>query len=277
MILRWLESLRVECERASRAEFKIRLVLMQLPACAFVILFGRSLQAQEIHQPSSPVPPALEIEVLDPGVDPLGHPSVLLRDSDDPLRQEVDIPPTVLVHHYYYTGDRDFQAQLLPGGPCIAVMNHPRTGERTYVPVQMQPGAPRVKYTGHRIEYDFGNRGISIVFIGKKNPSVRYRNGEKLATKVSSALGIEHAVTHVRKFQTLSTRTSDKAKTVVTGTGLFAADAVGGLLRPIKQVVQLGPFSGVGDRLSERVERHKSEKELKSGQLTERQWVRRFP
>src|SRR5262245_125102 len=86
------------------------------------------------HQPA-PVPPDLEIEVLDPNVDPRGNPTVVTRPAAIPTgmgasgRVIVDIPPTVLVHRYYYTGDRSFQYKMLPGGPCIVVASHPKTGE----------------------------------------------------------------------------------------------------------------------------------------------------
>src|SRR5262245_8373619 len=109
------------------------------------------------------VPPTLEIAVLDPNADPMGRPAIKLNKRDDG-RTEVEIPETVLVHRFYYTGDRTFQAQMLPGGPCIVVANHPKCGERLYIPVQMLPGAPRVHYTSRSIEYDFGKEGITIHF-----------------------------------------------------------------------------------------------------------------
>src|SRR5581483_5006406 len=112
---------------------------------------------------ASTVPPGMEIEVLDPSVDPTGNPTVTPYPTM-PGRLAVDIPPTVLVHRYYYTGDRTFQAQMLPGGPMIVVVNHPKTGERLYIPVQMMPGAPRVTYTSHSIAYDFGNQTTTIKF-----------------------------------------------------------------------------------------------------------------
>src|SRR5437870_1587189 len=91
-------------------------------------VFPRLAEAlSRAHQPA-PVPPALEIEILDPNVDPRGNPAVLTRPATvltctgPEGRVVVDIPPTVLVHRYYYTGDRSFQARLLPGGPCIVVV-----------------------------------------------------------------------------------------------------------------------------------------------------------
>src|SRR5437016_1193792 len=86
-------------------------------------LFPRALNAVKApHQPT-PVPPTLEIEVLDPNVDPRGNPAVVTKPScvrtchGPEGRLTVDIPEVVLVHRYYYTGDRTFQGPFLPGGP----------------------------------------------------------------------------------------------------------------------------------------------------------------
>jgi len=126
-----------------------------------------------------PVPPTLEIEVLDPNADPLGNPAV--RTIKNAAGQTVvDIPPVVLVHRFYYTGDRSFQGPMLPGGPSIIVIHHPRTGERLYVQTQMLPGAPRVIYTRSSIEYDYGPQAIILKFGPHGNPSVVYRQGTPL-------------------------------------------------------------------------------------------------
>jgi len=130
---------------------------------------GRAYAAQTV-----PVPPTLEIEVLDPNVDPLGNPAVIVRDLGHG-QSKVEIPPVVLVHRYYYTGDRSFQGPMLPGGPSIVVVHHPRTGQQCYIPLQMLPGAPRVHYTGHKIEYDYGSNGICLSFGLWGNPKVTYR------------------------------------------------------------------------------------------------------
>src|SRR5205814_3237000 len=112
----------------------------------------------------------MEIEVLDPNVDPRGNPAVVTRPTvvmtpaGPDGRVMVDIPPTVLVHRYYYTGDRTFQAQLLPGGPCIVVASHPKTGERLYIPVTFPPGAPRVTYATDSIDYDYGSQAVKVSF-----------------------------------------------------------------------------------------------------------------
>jgi hypothetical protein len=133
-----------------------------------------------------PVPPRLEIEVLDPNVDPLGNPAVLtIKDASG--RTVVDIPPVVLVHRYYYTGDRSFQGPMLPGGPSIIVLHHPYTGERLYIETQMLPGAPRVTYTRCSVEYNYGPQAIILKFGHHGNPSVIYRQGTPILEGLRNA------------------------------------------------------------------------------------------
>jgi hypothetical protein len=140
---------------------------------------------------SAPVPPTQEIEILDPNVDPTGNPRVVQTGfpvppaypgCDGPLsplspahaQYQIDIPPAVLVHKFYYTGDRTFQGPMIPGGPVIVSANHPKTLERVYVPVTLPPGAPRVTYTGDTIRYDYGPQSVSLTFGLCGNPRVRY-------------------------------------------------------------------------------------------------------
>jgi hypothetical protein len=197
-----------------------------LPA---LFLLGTAAAAVATHRPAS-VPPTLEIEVLDPNADPRGNPAVLTRPGILPGQEQIDIPPVVLVHRYYYTGNRTFQARFLPGGPSIVVVNHPKTAERLYIPVQMLPGAPRVTYTHHSIEYDYGNQGITIHFCwltGK--PKVDYRNHVPVGRKVANG----------------AAKVGKAAKNLVDRTG--APEACKSLARGTKNVVvttadQIGAF-----------------------------------
>lgn len=153
-------------------------------AAAAVALAASTAEAR----PSAPVPPSMEIEILDPRVDPLGNPTVLLGiDPCDPTQQLIDMPQTILVHRYYYTGDRSFQGPMLTGGPTIVVVNHPRTGERVYVSVQMLPGAPRVTYTNCSIRYEFGENAITVKFGLLGKPTVVYRNGVARGSRAKEA------------------------------------------------------------------------------------------
>lgn len=134
--------------------------------------FASSLAAQPRR---ALVPATQEIEILDPGVDPVGNPAVLVG-PDGPGGRQVDIPPAVLVHRFYYTGNRSFQGPMLPGGPSIVVVMHPVTHERMYVDVNLLPGAPIVHYTPNHIEYDYGNRGITLIFQRRGQVDVSYRH-----------------------------------------------------------------------------------------------------
>ncbi|MCI0703129.1 MAG: DUF1466 family protein [Planctomycetia bacterium] len=141
-----------------------------------------------IRPAAAPVPPTQEIEILDPNVDPTGQPTVVrsgfpIANSTDPTlpalpaaipQQQIDIPPAILVHRFYYTGNRSFQGPMLPGGPLIVSVNHPKTLERVYVPITMPPGAPRVIYTDDTIRYDFGPQSVSLIFGPCGNPRVQY-------------------------------------------------------------------------------------------------------
>lgn len=148
----------------------------------------QALQSRARLPESAPVPPTQEIEVLDPNVDPMGRPTVRVKPGVGPDGLgRIDIPPAVLVHRFYYTGDRSFQGPMLPGGPSIIVVNHPGDGERLYLEVQMLPGAPRVFYTRHSIEYNYGVQSMILSFGAHGRPKISYRQGVSAATKVRVA------------------------------------------------------------------------------------------
>ena len=109
------------------------------------------------------VPPADELEILDPRVDPEGKPRALVLPSPDGS-QQIEIPPTIIVHRYYYTGDRDFQAPMLKGGPTVLAVQNPATGEQAYVNVLLPPGSPRIHYRRDRIVYEFRTEYITVKF-----------------------------------------------------------------------------------------------------------------
>ena len=156
-------------------------------AVAAVIGTGGAADANGVRRATAPVPPTQEIEILDPNVDPTGKPTVVLRPGPAGT-QIVDIPPAVLVHRFYYTGDRSFQAQLLPGGPTIVAVNHPKTMERVYVQVTLPPGAPRVHYTPSTIRYDFGPQSVTLSFNTCGGvPSVHYSQATALGHRVHTA------------------------------------------------------------------------------------------
>lgn len=154
-----------------------------------VLLINNSIFAIDHLARVSPVD---EIVVMDPGVDDEGNPKAIIQKNEH--GDVIDIPPTVIVHKYYYTGDRNFQGPFFPGGPSIVVVSDPVTHERLYLEVQMLPGAPRVTYRRNSINYDFGKKGIRIQFSRKWDvlhrctPRVSYHHGKSQMKKIAEGL-----------------------------------------------------------------------------------------
>jgi len=193
------------------------------------------------------VPPGEEIEVLDPRVDSAGKPAIVLRQVGDQMC--VDIPPTVLVHRYYYSGNRTFQAQLLPGGPTMVVASHPKTGERCYLEVQMPPGAPRVTYTGHAIEYDFGRHGVTIIFPAACQPKVIYRNGitvSKAASRVAtSAKNCTTRAVHTSGIPQCTADVAAGARSALGNLASGAKDLGKQVVAPVHGLLQMTPLGSI--------------------------------
>ncbi len=234
--------------------------LWALAIAALVALFPASVLAQR-H--AAPVPPTLEIEVLDPGVDPLGNPAVTVTpDLEDPGQYLVDIPPTVVVHRHYYSGDRSFQGPMLPGGPSILVMNHPRTGERCYVSAQMLPGAPRVTYRSHSIDFDYGENGITVHFGMFGAPSLKYRSGKTWGQKTSAALHTEQLRNGWQKVKEHSHTAAQRGTLAGTGLLVEIREQTKIVTLPAQNLVRLMPFGAaltsgdVGPQLAERAIEH---------------------
>jgi len=203
-----------------------------------LVLLTPSIRAA--HRPSRNVPPTDEIELLDPNADPLGRPAVELLHSAHGLH--VDIPPAVLVHKYYYTGDRSFQAQMLPGGPSIIVVNHPKTGERCYIQAQMLPGAPRVTYTAHAIEYDYGENGITVHFGLFGTPTIKYRSGLTWGTKMSNLVHAEQVKAKTLQMAAGSKALASASHTTLKAAGVHGSEAVQTVTLPVQNVLRVLPF-----------------------------------
>jgi len=215
----------------------------------------------------APVPPALEIEVLDPNVDPRGNPAVILRDRGNG-RSSVEIPPVVLVHRYYYTGDRSFQGPMLPGGPSIVVVHHPKTGEQCYIPVQMLPGAPRVHYSGGAIEYDYGRHGITISFGLFGRPKVSYRNHRSVQrTAVQTAMKATERVGNAWERSGLAEAAEggvQSTKGFVASTSNGARDAGKALVTPAAQLIKATPLGALFRDKTEQHARRRRDREVRA-------------
>jgi hypothetical protein len=245
----------------------MRNVALTVAAAVAVAIAGRVSQAV----PPSNVPPTMEIEVLDPGVDPEGNPAVQLGRGEDG-QTIVDIPPTVLVHRYYYTGDRTFQAQMLRGGPVIIVVNHPKTGERTYVEAQLPPGAPRVTYKGNSIIYQYQHHAAILHFGLFGKASVTYRNGLTWGQTAARAVHLEQLHEGCRKIAAHAKQSAARCSTPAAGAAVAAGDAAKGVVAPVGRVAVSLPvvrtvFSGdLEERMARKLAEHRRDHQAKAGQ-----------
>lgn len=242
-------------------------VVRHLVASVFVgsVLASLSGEANAVKPHPANVPPTEEIEVISPGVDPLDRPAAVLVDGENG-EQQVDIPPTVLVHKYYYTGDRSFQAQLLPGGPCIVVVTHPKTGDRCYVELQMMPGAPYVTYTSRSILYDYGEHSVTLAFPRFGRPVTRHRNGLSLPKKIGKLVHAPQIWQHTKGL-------TDRVKNTAGGALVKAGQVTNTVaVQPIKQVAGMLPFGQVlfsgdlEDQLTQTYLQHQREHQVKHAQ-----------
>ena len=213
-----------------------------LTACAMAVCIGTPVRGTP---KAANVPPTLEIAVLDPNVDPQSRPAIKTK-LDAVGNLQIEVPETVIVHRYYYTGDRSFQAQFLPGGPCIVTVNHPKTGERLYIPVQMTPGAPRVIYTSHSIEYDYGKHGISIRFcLLAGRPKVEYRNCMTVGRRIEKSCAKVNVACKEFSDRAGITEAKQTVGSAAKNIGKDTADVIGTVgrevMRPVAQIGQLIP------------------------------------
>ena len=126
---------------------------------------GGSL-SEVAHAVEPTVPGLNELVILQPGAHERGLPAVRLDRTWDGNHLVVDIPPTVHVHRYYYSGDKEFQGPIIQGGPTVVVANHPKTGERMYIEVNLPSGAPKIVHNQCGIAYVYRDRRVILRFSG---------------------------------------------------------------------------------------------------------------
>ncbi|QDT41947.1 hypothetical protein Pan241w_20270 [Gimesia alba] len=188
----------------------------------------------------APVPATQEIDVILPGVSSDGIPAVLVESDGD--NSKIEIPPTVLVHRYYYTGDRKFQGPYIPGGPSIVVANHPKTKCRVYADVQLLPGAPEVLYSKDMIEYRYGKSRILVSFPHDGGAKVSYKNHLPIGTTFKNATaGTAKATVGLISKTGVPKTTSRVFRTV----GGYTYDAGKFVVGKSKQLISNTPLSGL--------------------------------
>jgi hypothetical protein len=103
-----------------------------------------------------------ELVVYDAGTNERGLAEISLLQTEEGT--QVDVSRALHVHRTYYTGDKEFQFKLIQGGPSTVVANHPRTGEKLYIDVDLPAGIPIIAYNQHSITYVFPDRRVCIHF-----------------------------------------------------------------------------------------------------------------
>ncbi len=176
-----------------------------------------------------------DLLVYDPGAHERGLPAPQFVEGVKGL--EVDIPPAVHIHRYYYSGDKEIQGPIINGGPTVVVANHPKTGERMYVDVVLPAGAPRIAYNKHSITYVYPNKRVAVTFKHFPwNPNkavVRVQGGRGIGRNIQDAR--EHVSEHVHE---------GLENSPVIQSGKEATGEASDFLHGIK--VTLGDLSGKG-------------------------------
>lgn len=179
-----------------------------------------------------------ELLVIAPEGQERGLPTAVYRDG------QVEIPPTLHVHPYYYSGDKEYQAQILNGGPTIIVANHPKSGDKLYIDAVLPAGAPIVAYSAHSITYVYPDRRVCIEFhlLHSDRAVVKYISGrgvvreahEQLEEVVESIGEQKKKSRLMTELGELGTEAKDIAKGsvgVITGAGAMAVDRVRAVTR----------------------------------------------
>ena len=186
---------------------------------------------------------------MDPGKHERGLPAVLVTYMND--HPEIEIPPTLHVHRYYYSGDKIFQGPIIQGGPTVVVASHPKTGQRMYIDVVLPAGTPRIQYTGNAITYIYNatRRRVEIKFqhfpFRSSVAVVKHHSGKGLNVAIRDKR--QQVGDHVKDTMQNS-QAVNAVKELCTGGGQLAKGAAGAVgelttqgVDVVKQVVGMLP------------------------------------
>jgi len=204
-----------------------------------------------------------ELVILDPGANPQGLPAVKVRTSADG-KTDIDIPPTIHVHRYYYCGNKEYQGPIITGGPTVVVANNPWTGERMYIDVMLPAGAPIIAYDKGGITYVYQNTRVFIAFscLCREKAVVTYASGrgverrvQETAEKVKEKTG---KIMQESKVVGTMKKTAKEAKDVATGVAMAAGGAGNFALDTVAKIVPIIPgyqtLKSLGQQFHERAE-----------------------
>jgi hypothetical protein len=204
-----------------------------------------------------------ELVILDPGAHPQGLPAVKVRTSPDG-KMDIDIPPTVHVHRYYYSGNREYQGPIISGGPTVVVANNPWNGERMYIDVMLPAGAPIIAYNKAGITYVFQDSRVSIhfPFLCREKAVVTYCSGRGVERCVGeTAAKVKEKTTKAMQECVLVgtlKKTAKEAKDVVTGAAMAAGGAGNVALETVAKIAPIIPgyqtLKSLGQQRAEKAE-----------------------
>jgi hypothetical protein len=219
-----------------------------LAACFAVIANITGLAGSQIAQAVEPRTAFQnDLVVYDAGTHERGLAEIELNQTE--RGTEVDISRALHVHRSYYNGDKEFQFSLIQGGPTTVVANHPRTGEKLYIEVDLPSGIPIVAYNQHSITYVFSDRRVCINF-------PRFCNTASVS--VVNMKGHGALRTHWERMQAITIKrraamansplvgairdTGTSARNLVVGTAGIAGQAGAGALNGARTVVENLPI-----------------------------------
>lgn len=184
------------------------------------------------HVPLRAVEPQVaglnDLVVYDPGKHERGLPAIEF-DATLEGKLKVEMPPTVHVHRYYYSGDKEFQGPILQGGATIIVANHPKTGCRMYVDVMLPPGAPKIVHNKHGITYQYPHQRVIITFskLHRDQAVVEYAAGQGLPRRWHNFAVAAHAKTYQKLKASPLAQAAHDATHDVGQMAIGAKDAIG--------------------------------------------------
>lgn len=186
-----------------------------------------------------------DLVIFHPNDHERGLPKVEFKQTEEGLK--VDIAPTVHVHRYYYSGDREYQGPILQGGPTVIVANHPKSNERLYINVMLPSGTPVIAYDKDSITYIYPNYRVKVCFLPffKNKFTVKYLQGEGIARKVHEAGAhvsseVKECVHNSKLANNLGTAARGTGQVMVSTVGVAASAANAGI-QTVGKVVSVVP------------------------------------
>lgn len=187
-----------------------------------------------------------DLVVIEPDLHEQGWPAVTLRNTPDGGLQ-VEIPPAIHVHRFYYSGDREYQGPVIKGGPTLIVAGHPRSGEQLYTRVTLPPGMPVIAYSQSAITYQYQKSRVRIRFPHNEDVAViEFHDGRGWRRRIADArdkMAKKRAGREKKESPTLSSvkDTLGDGKKMVTGAAKKVDESTGQALDMFKSFASMIP------------------------------------